>query len=421
MSKASQFLTEVLGPAGSAALEKAISREPRLSSALTPRAVLSWLSVVAQGRYTGTLPGVDDCQFNMCKAETGFDGSVTIGPELYTFKKSSIYHVGAALTVALGVDQAKVSESVHSKTLAKLGKSIDTLVKARIAHDQQLKKAIAAIAPGKEMAPPAGLKAGGAKHFDYSHVLSPGQRAAGYGMSVVHSPDSGTVIASLSHQGKRAGQVKGSHFDNQLHIEDAEIDPEHQGKGLGQASYEALMAHGLHNGIKAVAGGIHSTSASKVHQALAQKHGLGYVQQPTPAPQLAAPNPSPYDAKYSHQGYAIKAELKPTAKVEEPGQSNKPSAQMAPVAPQAPNFQAAAPKPLKKPKLSVTKSESLHKCNMCGRSTFNGDRFIGCLCFNDLARGVEVRKTEKGYDLTFKSEDWDFDAIEALALLLKPQ
>jgi len=420
MSKSSQFLHGILGPDGSAALIKAIDREASLGSALVPRAVLSWLGVVARGSYTGTLPGVESVSFNMRKAETGFSGNVTIGPENYEFKNASVYHVGAALTVALGVDQAKVSDKVRAATLQKLGKSIDTLVKARIYEEQTLKKAISAIPPGKEMQAPVGVDAK-SKHLDYSHVLSPGQRRAGYGLSVVHSPDSGTVIASLSHQGQRAGQVKGSHFDNQLHIEDAEIDPEHQGKGLGQASYEALMAHGLHNGIKAVAGGTHSTSASKVHQALAQKHGLGYVQQPTPFPQLAAPNPSPYDAKYSHGGYAIKAELKATAKVEEPGSSNKPTKQMAPEPPQAPNFQAAAPKPLKKPKLSITKSESLNKCGMCGRTQFQGDRFTGCLCFTDLHRGVDVKKTEKGYDLVFKSEEWDFDMIEALALLLKPQ
>ena len=416
-----QFLQGVLGPDGSSALIKAIDREVRLGPALVPRAVLSWLGVVARGSYTGSLPGVDSVQFNMKKSEgAGFTGFVTIGPENYEFKNASVYHIGAALTVALGVDQAKVEDSVRSATLAKLGKSIDTLVKARIAHEYQLKKAIGAIPPGKEMTAPIGAAAG-SKHMDYSHVLSPGQRQAGYGLSVEHHPDSGTVLAHVSHQGKNVGQVKAMHFDNKLHIEDADISKEHQGKGLGQAAYEGVFAHGLHNGIKEVAGGIHSTSASKVHQALAAKHGLGYVQQPTTAPQLAAPIPSPYDNKYTHQGYAIKAELKPTAKVEEPGSSNKPTKQMAPEPPQGPSFQAAAPKPLKKPKLSVTKSESLNKCGMCSGLQFQGDRFTGCVCFNDLARGVEVKKTEKGYDLTFKSEDWDFDAVEALALLLKPQ
>lgn len=134
------FLTGVLGIDGARAFKKAIDRESSLGGAVIPRAILSWLTIAAKYDYEGGIPGVENTYLSFKKSETGLDGGISVGTEVYSFKSASTFHVAASVAVALGVEDA--TANVRAQTLAKVGKSIDTLVKARIVTDQLLRKGI---------------------------------------------------------------------------------------------------------------------------------------------------------------------------------------------------------------------------------------------------------------------------------------
>jgi len=90
-----------------------------------------------------------------------------------------------------------------------------------------------------------------------------------------------------------------------VNIEHSNIEPEHQRKGLGVAAYEALLTHGHHKlGATRVAGDIHSTSASGVHQKLSDKHGMDY--KPQDNPNKFHDQTGPYDNRFSEYNYPIK-------------------------------------------------------------------------------------------------------------------
>ena len=93
----------------------------------------------------------------------------------------------------------------------------------------------------------------------------------------LNSGDSQLVVHAIPKNSRfPVGFLTGTLLPDHLHIGTAELEDHWHGHGLGSAMYEALFAHAHHQGVKKVAGGTHSTSAHKVHQKLAQKHGLGY-------------------------------------------------------------------------------------------------------------------------------------------------
>lgn len=117
--------------------------------------------------------------------------------------------------------------------------------------------------------------------YDYSHVLSPEHKQLGYSIRVSHKKDdTGQIFESgLWFKNKRVGHVRASNTftnSNSAIEPHSEITPEHRGKGLGTALYEALFRHAQLNGVKEVHGGHHSVDAMRVHQRLASKHGLEY-------------------------------------------------------------------------------------------------------------------------------------------------
>lgn len=124
--------------------------------------------------------------------------------------------------------------------------------------------------------------------FDYSHLLHPALQDK-YHLTVSHStdasdspfassPDEESLSATLSdHTGRQMGKVEGIISPRGLSPNYAFLEPHLRGSGLGVRMYEALYAHALHNhGAKTVFGTSHSSSARKVHEALAAKHGMKY-------------------------------------------------------------------------------------------------------------------------------------------------
>jgi GNAT superfamily N-acetyltransferase len=100
-----------------------------------------------------------------------------------------------------------------------------------------------------------------------------------------------------------------------LTFDNVEIVDPHSGKGLGFAMYEAIIAHaqGLFGATHVMSNEPHSSMVHRVHQKLAEKHGLKYQAQPNIKPGGRYPTEEawrsaadqPYDSKYGPYKYTI--------------------------------------------------------------------------------------------------------------------
>ena len=69
--------------------------------------------------------------------------------------------------------------------------------------------------------------------FDYSHLLTPAHKEAGFGLYVGDDGDSMESI--LTYDGEVAGHVRGREDSGALSIHDVRLhDPSHRGQGLGR-------------------------------------------------------------------------------------------------------------------------------------------------------------------------------------------
>lgn len=122
------FVSAVLGKDGSAALKRAIQRSPSLEGFLVPRTVLGW--TMSKTEYRGVLPGVDSIYLEFSKSETGYNGRIGVGSSpVVKFAAKDEFELAAEIIAGLGVEVKKFQGS--AATLARLGKSIDALLKAR--------------------------------------------------------------------------------------------------------------------------------------------------------------------------------------------------------------------------------------------------------------------------------------------------
>jgi 8-oxo-dGTP pyrophosphatase MutT (NUDIX family)/GNAT superfamily N-acetyltransferase len=128
--------------------------------------------------------------------------------------------------------------------------------------------------------------------FNYSHVLAPEMRNAGYGVQVAVGPERTgyawnpqgqrlrPIIGHVTHNGEHVGHVEAEIYSptaGETHVGsyESEVAPAHRGKGLGQAAYEAMFAHAIHaHGATHASGTTHSTSAKRMHDRIASKHGI---------------------------------------------------------------------------------------------------------------------------------------------------
>lgn len=165
---------------------------------------------------------------------------------------------------------------------------------------------------------------GAALRTDYSHLLPEDFRRQGYRLGVDLMEDGSLLASQLLHPTDEFNhgtvELGIDPVDKYGAIGLASVNDEHQGKGVGKALYEAALAHGKNVlGLTRVGGGKHSSLASRVHQALARKHGLEYV--PTKNIQgeggfsryrteeeWADREDAPFDSKYADYEYTLKAE-----------------------------------------------------------------------------------------------------------------
>jgi predicted GNAT family acetyltransferase len=344
--RAYSFLQGVLGRDGAEAFNKAIQKESSLSSAVVPRAILSWLNLATKYDYEGGIPGVENTYLQFTKSEgPGYSGAISIGEDVYSFNNASMYHVAASVAVSLGLDNTKLDANVRDMTVGRLGKSIDTLVKARVALNELQKKI---------------LDPGFGYQFSHEH----------------HDLGNGNMLTKInvhSPTGEHVGAATFNHKGNTLVPGSVVVEDEHQRRGIASAMY----AHAQKQTGKTIAPSSNQTP-----------EGSALWQGNAKTPQFG--------------------------KVELPGQSNPPKKQQEQMAPQAPQFQQAQPRPPAKKGLKITKAQAENKCSMCSQPQFRAGAFTGCLCFSAMAKNVKVQKSETGYSLEFKSAEWDTDAIDAL-------
>lgn len=229
-----------------------------------------------------------------------------------------------------------------TSAVVEMARQLNAPAPQEMSKSEVMKKALASIQPGAQL---PGNK------WDYSHLLSPEHRQAGYSLVVHHAAPpvvppaqkpgllgrltgkkpiepkpqyhDGPVktTAHLLHGGKIVGGIDATQSQSALRVGEAIIkDPAHRGGGRGTAMYEALLAHAKNVGrAKYAFGDVHSSSASTVHSRLAARHGLEYA--PQANPRTAAAPKSDYDKKYLPYNYDLKSEL-PMSKTDWPPTMN---------------------------------------------------------------------------------------------------
>lgn len=414
-----KFLQGILGSDGAGALRKAVQKDSRLGPIVLPRAIIGWLSFISRYDYEGALPNIENSYIQFTKNEdSSFSGSIAIDDIVHEFDNTDIYHVASAISVSLGEDEQNIDTDLRDLVLVRLGKSIDTLAKAqevtrtleRRLHvpTVDLTKAIAAIPKGTETT----------DGHDYSHVLKPEHKQAGYSVKV---QPTGThngkqhLEANVYHGNHPdpIGTLEAYHSKGVMEPSVSLIAPEHKGKGLGQAMYEAMFAHGYHNGVHTIQGDVHSTDAANVHSKLASKHGMAYEPMPNygnytpyhnPDEWISKPNKQ-YDQKYQPYKYTLKQEI-PMEKIDLPGRTHVPAKQQGPAGAIAPSKQTRLPRPnnFKTPSLKIGKSEASRKCDVCDGTQFTNNKFTGCICFRAESPLIKTTVYGDGLVLDFKKE-----------------
>lgn len=126
------------------------------------------------------------------------------------------------------------------------------------------------------------------KWYDYSHISNHPQIqllvGEGEGRGLFPSMRVLAVHRPLaSGRGRIVGGVWSTiRSDEDAHLGATELDPDFRGKGLGVRLYETLYRHLLTKGVKNIYNNTtHSTSAARVHAALANKHNFDYHYRPS--------------------------------------------------------------------------------------------------------------------------------------------
>lgn len=411
-----KFLAAALGQDGAKALRKAVEREPALAEVLIPRTIVGWLNFTTEHEYEGPIPGVENSYVQFQKNEDGFAGTISLEEGVYSFEKSSVYHLAASIALALGLQPSSLDADVRDQILVKLGKSIDTLAKAQVLM-QELKT------PGALK--PTRMTTHGAYHVEHTGV-------ADRPYSVIHTRTGSPVQTGISslkdaqpiadwHQNRYGGVFK-------VELSKKVIDPgagytfshKHDSIGGGE-HFTQVHVHDKAGNVVGQAGFEHHDGQPHAKLDIIHVHpdhrrlGIGSAMMAHATKVLGKPVMS--TTARTDMGEKFWQASKPAlGKVELPGRSHQPTAQQGPQAPTPPMKQpqqAAKPTKTKLPNLSIGKSEAEQECRMCGGHQFENNRFKGCICFRDLSKHVSTTAYGDGYVLTFKP-GMDAESVKAL-------
>lgn len=90
-----------------------------------------------------------------------------------------------------------------------------------------------------------------------------------------------------------------------LRVNNAYVRPDFQRQGLGPVLLETFYAEGYRLGARDVEGGVHSTPASRMHQAVSAKHGLKYRAVTMRDDEPDTTQDLSYDERYTSYGYPL--------------------------------------------------------------------------------------------------------------------
>lgn len=337
-----EFLRAVLGPDGAQALCKAIDQHASLEAVLLPRAVLAWVGTAGRLGFDGMVPG-GTISLVMTKSELGLTGSV--GED--QFKDEPAYRVAARVAVAIGLEPAP--GDAPRVDLARLGKTIDTLVKTRAIGD--LRK--------KLLDPNEGYK------FHTSHVEN----------GVGGLPE--TTVRVHSAANEHVGYATFNHHpDGSLSCWGVAVEDAHQRKGIASHMYRLAEQA---TGKKVRPSTVQTDEGAALWAGNAQQGQFGLTKL-----ELPGRTAMPVD-----QGGPIG----PDKASRQQSAAPKPK---------------AAPKPLK-----MSERQLCAGCSTCGaKPTVVNGKLKACACWSDLARDLKLEKTESGYSLTF-GRTWDGEARAA--------
>lgn len=376
------FLQEVLGADGAAALLRAVQKSEALAHVLVPRTLLSWSALAGSYGYTGPVPGIPESFLEFSKSEAGYSGALTVGTDTIPFSSASIYRMVSHVAVALGLDDVAPAAELRGLDLQKLGKSIDLLVRSRVVTDA-LRKA----------------RYEGPSQADQAHRMSiiaaiPGRKpGTAPGQSLVQQPN---PVAPRPAGAKPAFAAKPA------------VDPALAPTAISKRPPLATIHQGMSSADTA-----HRMSI--INAIPGRKPGMAPGQSLTqpaaakPPPPIASDITKPPSAPSVPPQAATKVD-----KAELPGHQAMPIAQGAPQGPQAPTKQPKQKAPKALPALKISKAEMKTRCTICGRSQFLNSELVGCLCFQALAKNTTVVNTPTGVQVSFGSS-WDFSAIEVFA------
>jgi len=112
-----------------------------------------------------------------------------------------------------------------------------------------------------------------------------------------------------------------------------------------------------------------------------------------------------------------KSELKKKApSAPKMGDVAKPMGAMPPVQPTLTQPKSAKPKANKT--IKVKKSESNILCEMCGRSQFKNDKFVGCICLSSLAKVTKTEVINEEYVVKLP-QSWGLDEVQTVIEALR--
>lgn len=119
------FLDSVLGTAGVDALTPLIKASPEIAAYILPRAVVAFINTILPGIAT-ELP---NCPVFLTKSNLGYSGVAELNGSEYAFSDADASHVAAVVSIALDAKPGR--PNLKDVDLARLGKTIDALVKAQ--------------------------------------------------------------------------------------------------------------------------------------------------------------------------------------------------------------------------------------------------------------------------------------------------
>lgn len=433
--QAQNFLTATVGLDGYQALSKAAERLQELESVFVPRAIIAWLDCATRLGFEGQVPGT---QARLAKGAVDIDGQLY---ELGAAQSQERLRAGSALIMAL-LDDVSIPSELDPKQVARLGKSIDTLVKARFIAMVRDLEAAAEVTPGEATgSSETSESSSSSSDVDILGELSKAEGKtkkkadwkASDGMTIPRAGTPERQAWDQKYMQAMADRFAGGDASKLVPVK-VPVSEHAYGHYVGSnpnlqpryrvPMYQKMLAAGdqlppvfaqRHGNVFQIIDGNARLKAALAHGATELE---GYelakgIEEPGKAAKPRGP------AKPDAPDAAVKAGLtgssgnapKPAVGVPKgPGVPEQPPA-LAPI---------AAPKPVVSRTRGFYKSELVRACPRCGQTQMRGRQLVGCLCITDVLQAAELVQKSEGDRLLVIGADAVIVALEDV-LGFKPE